>query len=269
MAEIQGHAPPSRPPHVVMLSVWKALFLREMINRIAAERIAWVWMIVEPLAHIAFLAALLTLGFRTRNIAGGSAIIFVMVGILGFFMTRNVMTRTMDAVERGANLYAFRQVKPVDVLIVRGLQAGFTEGASFLLIMGAAGLLGHPIIPKDPLLALGAVLGLWSLGLGLGLVFSVPSTLFSEFGRALRIAMIPLYFMSAVIFPSAKMPPAVRQYLLWNPILHGLESLRLAFMPTYVVPPGISLGYVYVCALPFIFIGLALQVQYRMHMMTK
>jgi capsular polysaccharide transport system permease protein len=260
--------PPVRTPVAVMLAVWKALFLRELLNRISRERSGWVWMLVEPVAHIAILAYMITEGLRARTVAGGNPIIFIMLGILGFFLVRNIMNRGIDAIEAGSNLYAFRQIKPVDTVFVRAFNTGFLEILIFMLIFMAAGLLGHPITPGDPLRALGALFGLWLLGLGLALALSVPCVLVPEFGHMVRLVTMPLYFFSAVIFPSIRLPVQFREYLMWNPILHGLESLRLGFMPTYVVPPGISLLFVYGCAIPLIFTGLVLHVRYRQRLMT-
>jgi capsular polysaccharide transport system permease protein len=261
--------PPERSPLAVMLAVWKALFLRELLNRIARERTGWIWMLAEPVAHIAIISLMITQGFRARTVAGGDPVIFIMLGILGFFLVRNIMNRGIDAVESASNLYAFRQIKPVDTVFVRAFNTGFLEILIFLLIFAGAGLLGHPIVPGDPLRAMSALFGLWVLGLGLALTLSIPCVLVPEFGHTVRLMMTPLYFFSAVIFPSVKMPPSIREYLMWNPILHALESLRLGFMPTYVVPPGISLPFVYACAIPLVFTGLALHVQYRKQLLTR
>ena len=260
--------PPARRPLAIMLSVWKALFLRELLNRISKERAGWVWMLVEPIAHIAILAWLITVGLRQRTVAGADPIIFIMLGILGFFMVRNIWLRGIDAVDAGGNLYAFRQIKPVDTVFVRAFNTGFLEILVFVMIFIGAGLLGHPINPGNPLLAFASLFGLWLLGLGLALALSVPCVLVPEFGHTMRLVMTPLYFFSAVIFPSAKLPISIREYLMWNPILHGLESLRLGFMPTYVVPEGISLPFVYACAIPLIFTGLVLHVRFRNRLMT-
>jgi capsular polysaccharide transport system permease protein len=260
--------PPARSPLAVMLAVWKSLFLRDLLNRISRERSGWVWMLVEPVAHIGILAYMITEGLRARTVAGADPIIFLMLGILGFFTVRNIMNRGIDAVDAGGNLYAFRQIKPVDTVFVRALNTGFLEIVIFILLFAAAGLLGHPITPGDPLRALGALFGLWLLGLGLALALSVPCTLVPEFGHMVRLVMTPMYFLSAAMFPSTKLPIQIREYLMWNPILHGLESLRLGFMPAYVVPPGISLLYVYGCAIPLIFAGLVLHVRYRNRLMT-
>jgi capsular polysaccharide transport system permease protein len=196
-------------------------------------------------------------------------VIFIILGIQAFFMFRNIMTRGIEGVESGSNLYAFRQIQPVDTVFVRAFNAGLLEVLIFMLIFAGAGLFGYPIMPKDPLFAFGALFGLWLLGLGLALALSIPCVLVPELGRTVRLLMTPMFFFSGVIFPSIKLPVSLREYLLWNPVLHGLETLRLGFMPTYVVMPGISLGFVYACAIPLISIGLALHYLYRAQLMTR
>jgi capsular polysaccharide transport system permease protein len=116
---------------------------------------------------------------------------------------------------------------------------------------------------------MGSLFALWILGIGLGLALSVPCILIPEFGRIVRLMTIPMYIFSGVIFPFASMPVKLREILIWNPILHGLESLRLGFMPTYVVPSDISLAYVFACAVPLIFIGLALHAHFKTQLMTQ
>lgn len=264
----ESRHPPTRPPLAVTFAVWKVLFLRDMLNRMSQDRLAWIWMIVEPVAHIALLAWLFSAGIRTRVIAGADTVLFVMLGILGFFMLRNIMTRGMDAVDASSNLFAFRQIKPVDTVIVRALTAGYTEILIFIVIFTGAGLLDYPIAPERPLEALLALLSLWLLGLGLALALSVPATMVPEFGRMVRLMIMPLYFFSGVIFPVFMMPMFIREYMMFNPILHGIESLRFAFMPTYLSAPGISLPYIYGWAIALIFLGLVLHARYRIRLMT-
>jgi capsular polysaccharide transport system permease protein len=248
--------------------VWKALFLREALSRLAQDRIAWVWLIAEPLAHIMLLVWVFSVGFRQRVVAGADVGVFIILGIMGFFLVRNIMTRASEAVGASEALYAFRQVKPVDTVIARAAVEALLIGVVFLVIFAGAALLGHPIYPADPLAALLALAALWLTGLGLGLVFSVLGNLVEEFGRMVRLLVTPLYFFSAVIYPSVVVPPSMRDILLLNPIVHGLEVLRVAFMPLYRVPPGIDLGYLAAFAAATIFLGLALHIRFKSRLMT-
>jgi capsular polysaccharide transport system permease protein len=251
-----------RPPLTVTLAVWKALFLREALFRMTQYRLAWMWLIVEPISHILLLKWVFTM-FRQRLTPGADTLVFIIVGVMCFFMPRNMMMRAMEGIDSNESLYAFRQVKPVDTVIVRAMLEGVLEGIIFLVIFTGAGLLGAPVRPADPLGALQALGALWLTGLGLGLIFSVLGNLVPEFGRLLRLFVSPVYIISGVMFPLALLPPALRDAALMNPLVHGIESARLAFMPAYLMPPGIDLAYLVQFAVVMIFIGLLLQVRYR------
>jgi capsular polysaccharide transport system permease protein len=257
-----------RSPLTVTLAVWKALFLREAISRLAQDRIAWALLIVEPLFHVVLLMWVFSVGFRQRVLAGGDVGVFIMLGILGFFLVRNIMNRAMDAIDASEALFAFRQVKPVDTVLVRAVLEGLLVFVLFLVMFAGGGVLEYPIYPADLLGALQALGALWLAGLGLGLVLSVLGNLVAEFGRMVRLLFTPLYFFSAVIYPTVVLPLAIRDVLLLNPIVHGLESLRVAFMPAYRVPPGIDLGYLVAFAVVMIFMGLAMHIHFKSKLMT-
>lgn len=257
-----------RSPLTVTIAVWKALFLREALSRLVQDRIAWALLVVEPLFHIVLLMWVFSVGFRQRVLAGADVGVFVMLGILGFFLVRNIMTRAIDAISASEALFAFRQIKPVDTVLVRAVLEGLLVCVLFLVMFAGAAIFWHPIYPADFLGALQALGALWLAGLGLGLVLSVPGNLVAEFARMVRLLFTPLYFFSAVIYPSVNIPPALRDILLFNPIVHGLESLRVAFMPAYRVPPGIDLGYLVACAVVMIFMGLVLHIHFKNKLMT-
>jgi capsular polysaccharide transport system permease protein len=257
-----------RPPLTVTITVWKALFLREALSRLAQDRIAWALLIVEPLFHVVLLMWVFSVGFRQRVIAGADVGVFVMVGILGFFLVRNVMNRAMDAIDASEALFAFRQVKPVDTVLVRAVLEGLLVLVLFLVMFAGGAMLKYATYPADLLGALQALGALWLAGLGLGLVLSVLGNLVAEFARMVRLLFTPLYFFSAVIYPTSILPQALRDVLLVNPIVHGLETLRVAFMPRYHVPPEIDLGYLVAFAGVLIFLGLALHIHFRVKLMT-
>jgi capsular polysaccharide transport system permease protein len=257
-----------RPPLTVTFAVWKALFLREAVFRVSQDRISWVWLVVEPLSHVLIMVWIFAV-FRQRVIGGADSAVWIMVGILCFFVPRNVMTRGMDAIDSSEALYTFRQVKPVDTVLVRAALEGMLESLIFLAIFTGAGLFGVPVWPADPLMALAALASRWLFGLGLGLTFSVLGNLVAEFGRLVRLLIQPVYIMSGVIFPLALVPAKLRDVLMLNPIVHGIETARLAFMPGYQTVPGIDLWYLVQCAVPLVFIGFVLHMRYRADLVTR
>jgi len=257
-----------RSPLVVTISVWKALFLREAVARISATRTAWVWLLLEPAFHITLLMFIFTV-IRQRHVGGINTPLWVMVGLLAFFMFRRSATQAQNAISANQALFAYRQVKPVDTVMVRAGVEGFLMTVIAILLFSVAGFFGLDVIPADPLAALEAFVGLWMFGLGFGLVVSVAIELVPEFGKILGMLMAPLYFISGVIFPVGKAPPPYREWLLLNPIAHGIEATRLGFAPYYHAFPELSLGYLYTVATATIFFGLMLQRRFALRLVAR
>lgn len=260
--------PSARSSLTVTLSVWKALFLRESLSRLFAARGAWFWLVAEPVFHVAYLMVIFTV-IRVRTIGGIDTGIWIMIGLLAFFMFRRTGTQVMNAVTANQALFAYRQVKPADTVLVRGvLEAVLMTVISFVLLLGAA-FFGFGVVPADPLAVMEAFFGLWLVGMGFGLTTSVATELVPELGRVLKLAMMPLYLLSGVLFPISAVPLPYRDWLLLNPVAHGLEAARLGFAPYYHAVPGLSLGYLYGFALVSVFLGLALHRRFALRLATQ
>jgi capsular polysaccharide transport system permease protein len=252
-----------RSPLAVTLQVWRALFLREAVARLARNPAEWFWVLAEPIGHIALLMWLFVIGFRQKHIVGGDVSVFIMLGVVAFFLPRNLLNHAIAAVGRGEALYGYRQVKPVDTVIARAGLESLLWCVMLAVIWAGAALFGFPVALADPVRALAALGGLWLAGIGLALTFSVLANLNAQIGHLVRMLMGPLYLFSAVFYPSARVPITMRDTLLLNPMVHGIESLRLAFMPGYQVPSGIDLLYLYKFAVVMIFLGLALHARFQ------
>lgn len=259
---------PARTSVAITLSVWKALFLREAMHRLFGSRAAWAWLLLEPVIHVVFMTLLFTV-VRMRVVGGIDTPIWLMVGLLAFFMFKRVGTQGMNAVEANQALFAYRQVKPVDTVLTRAALEGFLMIVVSIILLGGAALFGLAVIPADPLNALEAFFGLWLVGLGFGLTMSVASEMVPELGKLVGFLMTPLYLLSGVIFPIANLPPPYREWLMFNPVAHGLEAARLGFASYYQAVPELSIPYLYITALTMVFLGLALHVRFSAKLTTK
>lgn len=258
----------SRSPVEVTFSVWKALFLREAVSRISGARAAWMWLLLEPVAHIVLLMFIFTV-VRVRVVGGINTAVWIMVGLLTFFMFRRAAQQGMNAVSANQALFGYRQVKPVDAVFVRAGLEGFLMIVIAIILLAGAGFYGLPIAPDDPLAALEAFVAMWLLGLAFGLNTSVASELVPELGRFIGMLMHPLYFFSGVIFPLSRVPQPYRDWLMLNPLAHGLEATRLGFAPYYKAVPETSVAYMYGFAIVSIFLGLALHRQFANRMLRR
>ena len=86
----------ARNPATITLAVWKALFLREAVSRVAAGRGAWLWLILEPAVHVGYLVLIYAV-VRIRVIGGIDTALWVIVGMLTFFLFRRSAVQGMIA----------------------------------------------------------------------------------------------------------------------------------------------------------------------------
>lgn len=268
IANRQPTRPGIRSPWTVTLSVWKAMFLRESLGRLFDSRASWAWLLLEPLVHIGYMVALWTL-FRVRTIGGIDLAVWAALGFLAFFMFRRTAGEAMRGVGASAALFTYRQVKPVDAVLVRAALEGALMVVVTLLVLTAGALLGYRAVPDDPLMLMLALAGMWLIGLGFGLLASVANELIPELGKALRFSMRVLYLISGIMFPLSAVPPPLRDWLLLNPVAHGVEAARQAMADYYHAVPGLSLSYVYEFALVSIFLGLALHRRFALRLLMK
>lgn len=257
-----------RGPLSVTFSVWRAIFLREALDRLFDMRGAWFWLLMEPSLHIGFIAFVWR-AIRMHTVGGVDISIWVMVGMLSFFLFRRTGTQVMYAVDCNRSLFAYRQVKPFDTAIVRAGLEAFLMALITAVILIMAALLGHAIRPSDPLLVIQALFGLWLFGLGYGLTASVLMELVPEIEHILKIMMMVLYLISGVIWPIASVPQPYRDLVMLNPIAHGLEAVRIGFVSQYHAVPGVSLGYLYASVVVNLFIGLMLYRRFALKLVMR
>lgn len=257
-----------RSPLSITFSVWRAIFLREALDRLFDKRGAWFWLLLEPVCHIGFFAFVYG-AFRIHSVGGGDYTIWIIVGLLAFFLFRRAAIQVMYAVDCNMSLFAYRQVKPFDAAIVRAGLEAFLMALVSAVILTIASLVGHKVLPCDPLLVMQAVTGIWLYGLGYGLITSVLIEFVPELEHIFNILMLPIYILSGAIWPLLSIPQPYRDMLMLNPMAHGLEAVRMGFIPYYHAVPDVSLWYLYACAIINIFIGLALYRRFALRLVMQ
>jgi len=201
------------------IRVINALILRETKTRYGNHKIGFLWALIEPLVGVSVFVAIFA-NLRNDNPGGMPLVPFMLVGFICFGMFRDPCR----------NLLTFPQVTTFDVILARGilgiLVSFFVLG--FLLYM--AYLAGFEVRCERPLGVL-MVCGLLSIfGLGIGFMFAsleplIPSI--KQFGS--QVLGRPLYFGSGLFFTIESIPAAIREYLLYNPVLHMIELVRGEF----------------------------------------
>lgn len=248
--------------------MWRALFLREAITRLAAGRTAWLWILFEPVFHVAYHMVLFGAIYH-KIVSGVDGAMFVMSGLVAFILIRNAAIKGMDAVKSNTALFAYRQVLPVDTVIVRALMEAFIYSVATLFLLLGAALLGYRVLPAEPLGVLLAFVACWALGFGLALLFSVASELVGEINNVVKMAFRVLYIISGISLPALAVPQPYRTWLLYNPLLQAVELVRINWFARYHTDPQVSFEYVFVWSGVCILLGLLLHVRFAQKLAAR
>jgi len=246
----------------VTWDVWSAMTLREFIARTTADRMAWFWMIFEPLATIGLMIFIRTYIRSSRHISGAEFIPWMIVGLMGFYIFRACMMAPIGAIDANKGLFTYRQISPIDSVLVRCYVEGMLRSFIFLAFILIAMLFKIDMTAYHAVGVLMDWLSLWALGSGLGVLFSVVCGLVPEVGKIIRLISFPLLILSGVIFPVTYFPHQAQEYMLYNPILHGLESMRLNYFQYYHSIEGIDMTYVWYWALTSMTLGLMMHIRF-------
>jgi capsular polysaccharide transport system permease protein len=252
----------------VQRSVLLALVIRELRARVEGRWFGLLWMMFEPLAHILIILALF--GFRHHVVMANVELpVFLLTGLLPFFIFRNLARRLPAAISGNRGLYAYRQVKPIDAVAARAVVEVGLYSAVYVAALMLLGWLGYHFLPYSPLELMGVSAVLLVLGLGSGLVFGVLSHNRPRVQSIIGLAFLPLYLISGVIFPLHTLPMEVREWLLWNPVLHLIELSRAYFIEGYQPLDGVGVAYPAGCSLVALSLGLSLYRLYRHRLIAQ
>ncbi|MBN2865023.1 MAG: ABC transporter permease [Thiotrichales bacterium] len=253
----------------VTKSVWHALFMREVLTRLWTDRAGGFWMFAEPILFVVVMVGIRAYMRAIESIAGAPMVTWLVIGLVAFFMFRDGLMRGLTSIESAQALFSYRQVKPIDTVLVRIFAEGFVRTLVLIILLLGLALLGFDVIPHNPIGFAFAWFTIWLFGLSAGLLFSVLGSLVPEVKKLIGVMMLPLLILSAVMIPIQYLPHAAQQLLMYNPIAHALELARLSFFKGYWTLPGIDYVYLYSWILSFLLLGLMLQIRFEMKLKTR
>ena len=246
----------------------RALLLRELQTRFGQYRLGYLWVFLEPLLTIGIMVVLFGTVMQ-RTLPGMDYSVFLINGIIPFFMFRTGVTLAISATESNRGLFSYRPVKPIDALLARNILEFLLKFTAYIAFTAAFVWFGYSIsfeqIPQ--------LLGYWSLlfifMLACSLIFVVIGDFSKELNKFLSVFFLILYFLSGILYSIHIIPVEYREYLLYNPLIHIFELMRHAVAPTYSLVPGISLSYFLIWMIISLFIGLLLYKRFERRMVKS
>ncbi|NNM74549.1 ABC transporter permease [Enterovirga aerilata] len=221
-----------RGPFVAQARVIKALILRDIRTRFFGHGLGYLIAIAWPLAHIVVLIGIWSFMGRATPYGSSLALWFAtgLVPVMSFiYASRWIML----SVVVNKSLMAFPAVKLVDILVARAILESGAACCMALALFGlffAFGIDPFPASAVDAMKAVGAGI---LLGIGFGFINGVIAAIYQLWVTVYTLATIVLYILSGVLFVPDHMPEAAREALSWNPLVHAVEWMRLAYYGAY------------------------------------
>lgn len=239
-----------------------ALLMREILTRYGRHNIGFMWLFVEPMIFTLGIATLWT--FSGLHVLSNIPIVaFAVTGYSSVLLWRNMLSRSMGALQINSALLYHRNVTALDVWLSRSVLEAIGSTASFAVLSLLFWYVGSMPGPED---VVKVVVG-WLLLAWFGVALSMTVGAASEFSPLVEKIWHPITYLmfplSGAVFMVEWLPRKVQDFVLMMPMVHGVEILREGFFGSRV-KAHYDLTYMFICCLCLTFIGLvAIQAMQR------
>ncbi len=242
-----------------------ALTIREVRLRNSKHAFSQLFDLGEAIIFILVHWVLFTYLHRKLMI-GDSLLLFITTGIFPVLFFRTISIRSASAIEASKSVTAIPSIEPIDYSIARTVVEVLTFSITFITFFALITLfdLSKLAIPYNVLALIQFTFLLIPFAFGIGLVNSFLTYIFPLWKTIWSfVARIQIFF-SAVFYIPEYMPPAVKEVIAYNPIMHFVSLFRTAFYPTYPTHL-LSVSYAAWWTAGTLIVGLALERALRIH----
>lgn len=228
---------------LLQVRVVTAVARREMQLRAAKGNFGLVGVFLEPLALI---GTFLALRILLRGAGDGTyinVVLWLALGFVPFFMFADIAIKAIGGVEKNSELYFYRRLRPLDSLMGNALLLTQIFGLLLLCFVLGVAVWEWRFPVQDVGVAVVLFIGLALLGFGVGLATLIVGHRLPIVAWVMKMFLRRILLWTSCIFFSISIVPDVfRPWILWNPIAHGVELMRVACNPAYPAP-GVSAVY--------------------------
>lgn len=214
--------------------VTKALLKRELITRFGKYKLGAIWILIDPLLSVIVLGLMLG-PFLGRSSGDIPYAFFLLCGFMLLSLFTGPLTAGINAITANQGLLVFKKVQPIDPFVARFLFQFITTTLALVAFCVIAYWLGVAISLDSLPTAIACIFITWVIGSGLGLHAGIVCQKFNEIEKVITYVQRPLLFVSAVLYPIEAIPSDYAKYLLYNPLVHTIEYMRMALFPSYIV----------------------------------
>lgn len=213
-------------------NVMTAVMLRDMRTRFFNHGLGFLIVSLWPLAHMLILIGIYRMLGRTAPFGDSMPVFFItgLIPSLTFMYVSRFMSLSLIL---NRPMLAFPVVKVLDIMAARAFLEIIAAFLMLFFVFTILLLSGDDPFPHDPFQAFYAYLALLLLAIGIGSLAGVITMFFSFFATIYGLTMILVYILSGTLFVAAALPEALVYPLSFNPVLHAVEWMRIAYYEGY------------------------------------
>ena len=216
-----------------------ALVLREMATSYGRSPGGYVWAVAEPVAGIALLTFIFSLGFHAPPL-GSSFALFYASGLVPFLIYSDISGKVAQSINFSLPLLGYPRVTLVDAILARTVLSIMTQTLVCGLVFGGLLLMVGTQSRLDATRLFQAILMAFALGFGIGTINCFLITLYPVWQRVWSILNRPMFLLSCIVFVFETIPLPFRDWLWYNPIVHivGMtrQGLYFSYAGEYIMP---------------------------------
>jgi len=136
--------------NTTLVPALKAFWLREFRVRFGSFRLGYAWAIIEPLYQVMIFTVLhAVIRGPGHDLYGASPAVFMLYGVITWLAFQHAVGQARGSIKGNRGLFGYRQIKPIDITIVRvGIEFLIMTVAYFVLLFAAFWLGFAPQIPN-------------------------------------------------------------------------------------------------------------------------
>ncbi|TCM18687.1 ABC-2 type transport system permease protein/capsular polysaccharide transport system permease protein [Novosphingobium sp. PhB165] len=205
--------------------VIQALLMREILTRFGRHNIGFLWLFVEPMLFTTGVTILWTV---TKAVHGSTLpiVAFALTGYSSVLLWRNMPSRCIGAVEPNLSLMYHRNVRVLDVFLARLLLEAGGATISFVVLSLFYIYIGWLEPPVDVLTVAKGWLMLAWFGASLAMLLGALGEKHEVIERLWHPVAYIAFPLSGAAFMVDSLPAAAQQYILYVPMVNGVELVR-------------------------------------------
>jgi len=224
---------PLRRSLSIQARVIGALLMREILTRYGRHNIGFLWLFVEPMMFTLGVTALWTLAGLNHG-SSLPIVAFALTGYSSVLVWRNMPARLCGSIEPNLSLMYHRNVKVMDIFASRLLLESAGATISFIILGFFFTAIGWMKPPEDIIKVLQGWFMLIWFGSSLGVLIGAWSARTEIVEKIWHPAAYLLFPLSGAAFLVDWLPPAAQKFVLYLPMVHGVELLREGYFGSAV-----------------------------------